>query len=297
MAAATNEPALFDPFSVGWWVEAADEEIYGPVSQQTLRRFLNEGIISRNTLVRHATQPEAKPVVDQPGMTAGLPLNPAAPATGDRLATAWPRKWRDQEPLAAGTVSCVWHKQPAISYCARCQAPYCRKCQQKPYGKPFFFCRHCQANNHNRRFGALIVDNLVFIYAPTLALAAAVPASEIAVNVVQLGGFLVLLVRDSFFKGAGPGKRLAGLRVVQVKDGISPPTHGQGVLRWLSQFIPIYNLVDAFAPLRDPLQRRHGDRWAGTRVIDTDASLAKARAKVQRKLAKKGVSLIPVLER
>jgi hypothetical protein len=64
-------------------------------------------------------------------------------------------------------------------------------------------------------------------------------------------------------------------------------------LRWLSLYIPLYNLFDAFAPLRDPLQRRYGDRWAGTRVIDTEAKLAKARAKVQNKLAQKGITMAP----
>ena len=99
----------------------------------------------------------------------------------------------------------------------------------------------------------------------------------------------LLFARDSLFGGAGIGKRLAGLRVVQTKDGRTPLGYGQGVVRWLSQFIPIFNLVDAVAPYYDPLLRRYGDRWAGTRVLDSDRKLAKDRYKLARRLIKKGV--------
>jgi hypothetical protein len=288
----TGGPMVFDPLSVGWWVEAADEELYGPISRETLRRFLSEGVVSPNTLVRHTSQPEAVPLADQPGMTAGVALTGRSPATGDRLADAWPRKWADKQALAAGPVPCVWHKRPAISYCIRCLAPYCYKCQQKPINKSFFFCRHCQANNHNRRFVALIIDGLVFVQVPVVAVAVATGTEGLEL-LVNCAGAAAMLVRDSLFGGAGPGKRVTGLRVVQVKDGTSAPTHGQGALRWLSQYIPLYNLFDAFAPLRDPLQRRYGDRWAGTRVIDSDAKLTKARAKVQNALARKGITMAP----
>jgi hypothetical protein len=64
-------------------------------------------------------------------------------------------------------------------------------------------------------------------------------------------------------------------------------------VRWLSQFIPIFNLVDAVAPYYDPLLRRYGDRWAGTRVIDAKGKLAKARDKIARRLIKKGVQPPP----
>ena len=89
------------------------------------------------------------------------------------------------------------------------------------------------------------------------------------------------------------GKRATGLRVVQSKDGKTPLTNGQGVVRWLSQFIPFFNLVDLSVPYRDPLLRRYGDRWAGTRVIDTERKLAKVREKLARRLIKKGVQPAP----
>ena len=59
------EPITMDPYEIGWYIESADEETYGPVSRQTLHRFLEVGTISPNTLVRHCTQPEAAPAADQ----------------------------------------------------------------------------------------------------------------------------------------------------------------------------------------------------------------------------------------
>ena len=61
----------------------------------------------------------------------------------------------------------------------------------------------------------------------------------------------------------------------------------------MSQFVPIFNLVDAAAAYSDPLLRRYGDRWAGTRVIDTEKKLAKDRDKIARRLIKRGVQLPP----
>ena len=107
-----------------------------------------------------------------------------------------------------------------------------------------------------------------------------------------LCGTILFLVRDAVFAGAGPGKRLFGLRVVSTKGGTSSPGFGQGIARWLSQFIPVFYLLDAFVPLHDPLQRRYGDRWAKTLVIDTPQRLEKARQQVRAQLAKKGVAVV-----
>ncbi len=59
-------PKKMDPYEVGWYIESADEEIYGPVSRKSLRSFLEDKTITPNTLVRHCLEPEAKPVADQP---------------------------------------------------------------------------------------------------------------------------------------------------------------------------------------------------------------------------------------
>jgi uncharacterized RDD family membrane protein YckC len=294
------EPTTMDPYEVGWYIESADEEIYGPVSRETIRRFLEEKTITPNTLVRHCTQPEARPAADQPGIMDRLRLDAQGSALGDRLAEAWPRRKRDRQALAEGSLPCARHKRPAELVCVRCHAPYCSRCRAKPFRKQFFLCRHCQANIHNRRFGALIADTIVLVYVPMIALGAGVAATGIAGNagvllfyVVNFGCLCLMFLRDSLFGGAGIGKRMTGLRVVQSKDGRTPLSYGQGVVRWLSQFIPIFNVVDAVVPYSDPLFRRFGDRWAGTRVIDTERKLAKVRDKTVQRLIKKGVQPAP----
>jgi uncharacterized RDD family membrane protein YckC len=309
------EPVVMDPYEIGWYIESADEDMYGPVSRQTVRRFLDDGTITPNTLVRHCTQPEAAPAADQPALKeqpgpvalesadlydadqdAGPGRFAKGPAVGDRLADAWPRKKRDQLALAEGSVPCAWHKRPAVLVCVRCHAPYCNKCRAKPFKKQFFLCRRCQASIHNRRFVALIVDTAILVYVPLIITmiilgVVGVPPAQIPLilNIVQIGTLCLLLLRDSLFGGAGIGKRSVGLRVVQSKDGTTPLTYGQGVVRWLSQFIPIFNLADAVIPYSDPLFRRFGDRWAGTRVLDNERKLAKDRAKITRRMLMKGV--------
>src|SRR5580704_6548982 len=56
-----------DTYAIGWWIESADDDVYGPVSRATLLRFLEGGVISPNTLVRHCTEPSSRPVADVPG--------------------------------------------------------------------------------------------------------------------------------------------------------------------------------------------------------------------------------------
>ena len=66
----------------------------------------------------------------------------------------------------------------------------------------------------------------------------------------------------------GWANALTACAVVQSKDGKTPLTNGQGIVRWLSQFIPIFNLVDVSVPyprsldasLRRPLGRYASDR-------------------------------------
>jgi uncharacterized RDD family membrane protein YckC len=297
------EPIVMDPYEIGWYIESADEETYGPVSRRSLRRFLEEQTITPNTLIRHCTQPEARPAAEQPVIMDQLHLDAKGSALGDKLSEAWPRKGRDQQALAEDTLPCAWHKRPATLVCVRCHAPYCNKCRAKPFRKQFFLCRRCQTSMYNRRAFAVIIDTIVLVYIPLIAVVIAVSiamallgASEgqtAVVNVLQIGCLALFLVRDSLFGGAGIGKRATGLRVVQSKDGRTPLTYGQGALRWLSQFIPIFNLIDLSVPYRDPLLRRYGDRWAGTRVLDTVGKLAKAREKLAARLIKKGVQPAP----
>ena len=230
-----------------------------------------------------------------------LSLEATGKALGDQLAEAWPRKKRDQVALAEDALPCAWHKRPAVLVCVRCRAPYCNKCRAKPFRKQFFLCRRCQVGMWNRRFGALILDNLLLFALPyygilftMIAMGMTGDAALIAIYGVQAVCFVLIFFRDSLFGGAGPGKRAAGLRVVKSEDGKTPLSYGQGVVRWLSQLLPIFNLIDAGAAYSDPLLRRYGDRWAGTRVLDTQTKLAQDRRKISRAIIKKGVQ--PPLE-
>lgn len=290
------QQAAIDPYEIGWYIESADEETYGPVSRATLAQWIEDGTITANTLVRHCTQPEVRPLADQPVLKGQVPVVDAAGGVGDRLEDAWPRKTRERLALAEGTAHCARHKRPATLVCVRCHAPYCDKCRMKPFKKAFFQCRRCQSSNYNRRIVALILDTILFVYIPMAVAVAAVAFSQgfdpnqagIAINLVQLLGVLMLFFRDSLFGGASPGKRAVGLRVVQSADGVTRLTNGQGFVRWLSQLIPFFNLYDVIVPYRDPLLRRVGDRWAKTRVVDSPKKLAKVRADVARRLFKKG---------
>jgi uncharacterized RDD family membrane protein YckC len=298
------EQLAMDPYEIGWYIESADEETYGPVSRKALRRFLEDKTITPNTLVRHCTQPEARPAADQPVIMDQLHLEAKGSALGDRLLEAWPRKQRDQQALAEDSLPCAWrkpwHKRPAVLVCVRCHASYCNRCRAKPFRKQFFLCRRCQGSIYNRRIVALFLDTGFLFYVPFIVaivtlrmLGAGQSQVQLVINVVLLACSALFFFRDSVFRGAGIGKRLTGLRVVQSKDGKTPLTYGQGVVRWLSQSIPFFNLYDAAVPYRDPLLRRVGDRWAGTRVIDTERKLAKARQKIARRLIKKGVQPAP----
>src|SRR5271157_275164 len=162
------EQLAMDPYEIGWYIESADEETYGPVSRQALRRFLEDKTITPNTLVRHCTQPEARPAADQPVIMDQLHLDSTGSALGDRLSEAWPRRNRDQQALAQDSLPCAWHKRPAVLVCVRCHAPYCNRCRAKPFRKQYFLCRRCQGNSHNRRFVALIVDTAILFYVPFL---------------------------------------------------------------------------------------------------------------------------------
>jgi uncharacterized RDD family membrane protein YckC len=288
-------------YDIGWWIESADDDVYGPVSRATLQRFLEQGVISPNTLVRHCTEAATRPVADVPGVRQGVKAGVALLPHGDRLAETWPRSKKERRALAEDTVPCAWKKQPAVLVCLRCGAPYCEKYRMKPFKRQYYFCRRCQARVYNRRALAYMFD-LFVLYMGILVLAGALGAvtavaglpQSTAVAVIYGVTFLLLIVfvfRDRLLANAGPGKRLLGLRVVHASDGVTSISYGQAFIRFLSLQIPIFQLVDLSVPYRDPLTRRYGDRWAKTRVIDTEAKLAKDRARMATRLAKKQISL------
>ena len=99
-------PVTMEPYEIGWYIESADEDIYGPVSRKALRRFLEDNTITPNTLVRHCTQADAKPAADQPSIMQGLSLESKGSTIGDRLTEAWPRSKRDRQALAEDSLPC-----------------------------------------------------------------------------------------------------------------------------------------------------------------------------------------------
>lgn len=291
-----SELNVMDPEDIGWWIESVDERRYGPVSRATLRRFLEDGYITPDTLVRHCTHAASRPVADQPGMMTGVKIDEDGPVPREHVADAWPRRWRDQVALAEAALPCARHRRPAVAVCIRCHASYCNRCRVKPYRKAFFLCRKCQGSLYNRRVVAYIGDTFVLSMLPyviALAFVAAVGLPLAVAYAINLVGVIVFMLRDWLFAGAGPGKRLCGLRVVSTKDGKTPLGPGQAVLRWVSLAIPFFNLLDLSVPYRDRYLRRYGDRWAGTRVIDTDGALGRARSRTRYQLARKRVRLSP----
>lgn len=277
----------------GWWIESTDEQTYGPVTAETLRRFLTEQKISLNTLVRHCTDESAAPLVEQ-GLCDGLDVS-RFKRSGDTLAESWPRRTKARLELGAGDVECARHRRPAILTCIRCEAPFCPKCQLKRRGEPCFMCKKCQGSVYNRRTCAFLLDSFLINLIPTYGVA--IPAviafgpetGTAAIYGVSFVATIVFVGRDSLFGGAGPGKRVFGLRVVKQTDGTSPLSHVQGLIRWLSLLIPIFNLFDLSRPYRDRLQVRYGDIWAGTRVLDTPAALERARQRIRDRLQRKGI--------
>jgi uncharacterized RDD family membrane protein YckC len=295
-----------DRYSIGWWIESADEEICGPASRATLVRFLTDGVISPNTLVRHCTETTKCPVIDAPGVRELVPAGTSFLLHGDRLAEAWPRRSKERLALAQDSIPCVWKNRPAILVCLRCGAPYCEKYRVKPFKRQYYFCKRCQARLYNGRALAYLLDwglfAVAFVVAPIFLLVF-LRTSEILTLPEETAGALIygfwfvhtvcFLFRDRFFVNAGPGKRMCGLRVVRTTDGESPLGYSGAFLRGLSLFIPVFNLIDLSVPYRDPLTRRYGDRWAGTRVIDTESKLARIRSVMTWRLFnKKGVQLI-----
>lgn len=300
-----SERPTADLQSIGWWIESADDEIYGPVSRATLVRFLSQGVISPNTLVRHSVDFKKRPAMDVPGLREALPGDTAFLPHGDRLGEVWPRRKRDQLALAQDSIPCVWKNRPAILVCLRCGGPYCEKYRGKPFKKQFYFCRRCQGRVYNRRSFAWLLDAfllyLVFLVVPMFVIGGLGAAGVVDLNSALFAGlyygltalfWLTFAFRDRLFGNAGLGKRIFGLKVVRTSDGETPQSYGQAFLRWLPIWIPVFVLFDFSVPFRDPLMRRYGDRWAGTRVVDTESWLSEVRRQVlERLFRKKGVRL------
>jgi uncharacterized RDD family membrane protein YckC len=299
-----------DIYSIGWWIESADDEIYGPASRATVARYLVERVISPNTLVRHCTEMTKRPAIDVPGTRESIPAGTSFLLHGDMLSEAWPRRNKERLALAQDSLPCVWKDQPAVLVCLRCGAPYCEKYRAKPYRRQFYFCSRCQAALYNRRAVACVFDFflslILFVVLPLVTLAVLREFYLVVIRDETFGalyyGFLILnwlvfAFRDRFFGKAGPGKRMLRLQVVGTADGSTPLSYGQAFVRWLALFIPVFGLIDLSVAFRDPLMRRYGDSWAGTRVIDTEEKLHDVRRSILDRLSRrKGIQLANPIE-
>jgi len=286
-----------DAKDFGWWVYSTDENLYGPVTKSVLLQWLADGTVSRNTIVRHCIQIEPKPLAEQ-GI---IPESEEATRlrTGDQLSERWPGRKKEAARLGESEVECSRHSRPAVLTCIRCHAPFCSKCMIKRGRTVCYMCKKCQGGMYNRRTVAYLTDSLVLygfvvivVVLPTMLVAPALGENAVMAltNVGQLGGSLLFFLRDPLLGGAGPGKKMTGLKVVKQSDGVSPLSYGQGLLRMLPLAIPFFNLVDLSIPYRSPTQRRYGDSWAKTQVVDVPKKIDVARRKTQARLEKKGIN-------
>lgn len=285
-----------DRMDIGWWIKSTDEELYGPVSRATILRYLDQAVITPDTLVRHSVAVEFHPVGDQSAFRDG-PARATRPDGRDRIAEVWPRKRKERLALAEGAMRCMRHNRPATQICMCCLGPYCEKCRTNKK-KPFYNCRQCQASLYYGRGGAFFFDSAISWVAQVALAAGIARVGGIAgplMEIVALGApTLAFIFRDPLSRGAGPGKRIFGLKAVREANPTEPLTYGQAFIRSIPLLIPFVNLLDLSVPYRDPLCRRWGDRWAKTRVVYTARRLEKIRAKATRRIERKVGDCLPL---
>jgi len=94
--------------------------------------------------------------------------------------------------------------------------------------------------------------------------------ADVLMGVVIFGGltagqvaYYVLTQRRT---GQSPGKRLAGIRVVDASGGV--PTTAQLVKRTIPLLIEYFYVLALIGMLASPHRQRFGDRWADTYVVE-----------------------------
>jgi uncharacterized RDD family membrane protein YckC len=121
-----------------------------------------------------------------------------------------------------------------------------------------------------RRAIAHLADGVVLTL---IALAVVVPAAIISNVLLAVTlllwitvGHVAYYVLSQRRSGRSPGKRLAGIRVVDAA-GATPST-GALIRRSVPLLVEYFYVVVLVAMLSSPYRQRLGDRWAGTYVID-----------------------------
>lgn len=133
-----------------------------------------------------------------------------------------------------------------------------------------------------KRIVAYLIDSVIagVIMAVPLVVAIVVMMVGLVINpaIGMLVYFAILLVavvaivaysllKDGLFGGRSPGKKLAGLKVVNVRRN-SPCSMKDSVMRNLTFMVPLLNIVECIMPFVDAEGLRFGDKWAGTQVVD-----------------------------
>lgn len=79
-------------------------------------------------------------------------------------------------------------------------------------------------------------------------------------------GLLYALLKDGMCGGRSIGKKLMGLRVIEVNSG-QPCSYKDSVIRQIVMWIPLVGFIECVLVIIDGKGRRLGDKVAGTQVI------------------------------
>lgn len=85
------------------------------------------------------------------------------------------------------------------------------------------------------------------------------------VSVLVMLGYSLL--KDGLFGGRSPGKKLMGLKVVNVRKNTAC-SFKDSLLRNLTFMVPVLNIIECLMPFVDAEGLRFGDKLAGTQVVD-----------------------------
>ncbi|MEZ0487317.1 RDD family protein [Fibrella aquatica] len=116
-----------------------------------------------------------------------------------------------------------------------------------------------------QRFVALLIDVIV-VAIPVALLVAISPGLRV---LAQLLAIVYMATRDTlpYFNGQSFGKKAMNIKVVSGVTGTGiMGDYGAGVIRYISQIIPLFNIVDALMVFSSD-GKRFGDKWAKTTVV------------------------------
>ncbi|HEY3237368.1 MAG TPA: hypothetical protein VGJ84_21790, partial [Polyangiaceae bacterium] len=198
-----------DRMEIGWWIKSTDEELYGPVSRDTIWRFLEQAVITADTLVRHSMSATFAPIGDHLALRGGPAVVGGRLEARDRVAEVWPKSRQERLALSQGSMRCMRHaNRLATQVCMCCMGPYCEKCRVNK-GKAFYYCRKCQTRFYYARGLAYVADNVILYmlnFGLGLVLSAGLTTNAVGASVAAGIGFgataLMWVFRDSLMRGA-----------------------------------------------------------------------------------------------